>query len=547
MEAAVIGSGPNGLSAALVLARAGVRVRVFEAEPTIGGGTRSAELTLPGFVHDVCSAVHPMAVASPFLRALPLAEHGLELIHPPAPLAHPLDDGEAVVPDRSIDATVASLGGDGEAYRRVIGRTVEDWRLLDSAFLGPILRVPRHPLALGRFGLRGLRPSASLASSVFEGEQARALFAGAAAHSVLPLEQLGTASFGIVFLALAHACGWPVARGGSQQIAQALASYLRALGGEIETGAPVTALEELPRARVVICDVGPGQLLSLAGPRLSSRYRGALARFRYGPGVFKLDYALDGPVPWNAPDCARAATVHVGGTLAEIAASERAPWQGRHSERPFVLVAQPSLFDATRAPEGKHTLWAYCHVPNGSSTDMTERIESQIERFATGFRDLVLARSVTTSSDFERGNANIVGGDINGGAATLRQLVARPALRRLPYSTPDPDLFLCSASTPPGGGVHGMCGHLAARAALRRLGVGRSSSSARSPCVARPRSARGGGGRGSSARSGGVAEVERELRRRAPPSRRRRGRAPRRGAAGEPTRARRAHRPRGRR
>ena len=471
MEAAVIGSGPNGLSAALVLARAGVRVRVFEAEPTIGGGTRSAELTLPGFVHDVCSAVHPMAVASPFLRALPLAEHGLELIHPPAPLAHPLDDGEAVVPDRSIDATVASLGGDGEAYRRVIGRTVEDWRLLDSAFLGPILRVPRHPLALGRFGLRGLRPSASLASSVFEGEQARALFAGAAAHSVLPLEQLGTASFGIVFLALAHTCGWPVARGGSQQIAQALASYLRALGGEIETGAPVTALEELPRARVVICDVGPGQLLSLAGPRLSSRYRGALARFRYGPGVFKLDYALDGPVPWNAPDCARAATVHVGGTLAEIAASERAPWQGRHSERPFVLVAQPSLFDATRAPEGKHTLWAYCHVPNGSSTDMTGRIESQIERFATGFRDLVLARSVTTSSDFERGNANIVGGDINGGAATLRQLIARPALRPVPYSTPDPDLFLCSASTPPGGGVHGMCGHLAARAALRRLGV----------------------------------------------------------------------------
>ncbi|TMK24700.1 MAG: NAD(P)/FAD-dependent oxidoreductase, partial [Actinobacteria bacterium] len=328
-DAVVVGSGPNGLAAAITMARAGLSVLVREAQETIGGGTRSAELTLPGFVHDVCSAVHPMAVASPFLRALPLAEHGLELIHPPAPLAHPLDDGEAVVPDRSIDATVASLGGDGEAYRRVIGRTVEDWRLLDSAFLGPILRVPRHPLALGRFGLRGLRPSASLASSVFEGEQARALFAGAAAHSVLPLEQLGTASFGIVFLALAHACGWPVARGGSQQIAQALASYLRALGGEIETGAPVTALEELPRARVVICDVGPGQLLSLAGPRLSSRYRRALARFRYGPGVFKLDYALDGPVPWNAPDCARAATVHVGGTLAEIAASERAPWQGR--------------------------------------------------------------------------------------------------------------------------------------------------------------------------------------------------------------------------
>ncbi|HWX95942.1 MAG TPA: NAD(P)/FAD-dependent oxidoreductase [Solirubrobacteraceae bacterium] len=470
-DAVVVGAGPNGLAAAITVARAGLSVLVREAADAVGGGTRSAELTLPGFLHDVCSAVHPMAVASPFLRSLPLAEHGLELIHPPAPLAHPLDGGRAVVLERSLQAAVESLGQDGDAYRRLIGRTVEDWPLLDATLLGPILRVPRHPLALARFSRRALRPSASLASSAFRGEQARALFAGAAAHSVLPLEQLATASFGIVFLALAHACGWPVARGGSQQIAQALASHLRALGGEIETGSPVRTLEELPPARTILCDVGPRQLLALAGPRLPARYRRALERYRYGPGVFKLDYALDGPVPWNAPECGRAATVHVGGTLEEVAASERAPWQGRHAEHPFVLVAQPSLFDPTRAPKGKHTLWAYCHVPNGSSVDMTDRIERQIERFASGFSDLVLARSVTTSSDFELKDANIVGGDINGGAASLRQLIARPALRLVPYSTPVPDLYLCSASTPPGGGVHGMCGHLAARAALRRLGV----------------------------------------------------------------------------
>jgi phytoene dehydrogenase-like protein len=470
-DAVVVGSGPNGLAAAVTLARAGLSVLVREAEETIGGGTRSAELTLPGFVHDVCSAVHPMAVASPFLRSLPLSEHGLELIHPPAPLAHPLDGGRAVVLERSLESVVESLGPDGQAYRRLIGPAVRDWPLLAPAFLGPILRVPRNPLALARFSLHGLRPSASVASSAFAGQPARALFAGAAAHSVLPLERLGTASFGLVFLALAHTCGWPVARGGSQGIALALASYLRSLGGEIVTGAPVTALEELPPAKTILCDVGPRQLLALAGERLPARYRRALGRYRYGPGVFKLDYALDGPVPWNAPDCGRAATVHVGGTLEEIAASERAPWAGRHAERPFVLVAQPSLFDATRAPEGKHTLWAYCHVPNGSTVNMTEQIESQIERFATGFREVVLARTVTTTSDFERGNANIVGGDINGGAANLTQLIARPALRRVPYSTPVPDLYLCSASTPPGGGVHGMCGHLAARAALKRLGV----------------------------------------------------------------------------
>ncbi|HEX4186809.1 MAG TPA: NAD(P)/FAD-dependent oxidoreductase [Solirubrobacteraceae bacterium] len=480
-DAVVVGSGPNGLAAAITVARAGLSVLVREAADTVGGGTRSEQLTLPGLIHDVCSAVHPMALASPFFRELPLAEHGLELIQPPAPVAHPLNGGRALVLERSLEAAVETLGPDGRPYARLIGRTVEDWPQLEPALLGPILRLPRHPLALARFGLRGLVPSSRLASSVFRGEEARALFAGAAAHSVLPLERLGTGSFGIVFLALAHARGWPVARGGSQQIAAALASYLRSLGGEIETGSPVNALSELPRSRIVLCDIGPRQLARLAGARVPARYGRALERYRYGPGVFKLDYALDGPVPWDAPACSRAATVHVGGKLEEIAASERAPWEGQHADRPFVLVAQQSLFDPTRAPDGRQTLWAYCHVPNGSTFDMTERIESQIERFASGFRDRILARTVTNSADFEHRNANIVGGDINGGAANLRQLLARPTVSLDPYSTPIPGVYLCSASTPPGGGVHGMCGHLAARSALRRLGVSLTRSSAAAP------------------------------------------------------------------
>jgi phytoene dehydrogenase-like protein len=475
-DAVVVGSGPNGLAAAITVARAGLSVLVREAADAVGGGTRSDELTLPGFVHDVCSAVHPMALASPLFRELPLAEHGLEFVQPPAPVAHPLDGGRAAVLERSLEAAVEALGPDGQAYGRLIGRTVDDWPQLEPALLGPIVHAPRHPLALARFGLRGLVPSRRLASTVFRGEEAQALFAGAAAHSVLPLERLGTGSFGIVLLALAHVRGWPVARGGSQQIAAALASYLRSLGGEIETGSPVNALKELPPSRIILCDVGPRQLVRLTGSRFPARYRRAIERYRYGPGVFKLDYALDGPVPWDAPGCARAATVHVGGTLEEIAASERAPWEGRHADRPFVLVAQQSLFDPTRAPDGRHTLWAYCHVPNGSTFDMTERIERQIERFASGFRDRILARTATTCADFEQKNRNIVGGDINGGAADLRQLIARPTLRLSPYSTPIPEVYLCSASTPPGGGVHGMCGHLAARAALQRLGIGLTRS-----------------------------------------------------------------------
>jgi phytoene dehydrogenase-like protein len=463
-----VGSGPNGLAAAITVARAGQSVLVLEARETIGGSTRSAELTLPGFLHDVCSAVHPLAVSSPFFRTLPLAEHGLEFIHPPAPLAHPLDGGRAVLLETSLPASVASLGTDGEAYRRLIGGTVKDWKRIESAILGPLLRIPRHPAALGRFALAAARSTTGLASKKFSGESARALFAGAAAHSMLPLEQLGSASFGLVMLALAHVGGWPIVRGGSQQIADALAAYFRSLGGEIETGAPVRSLDALPKAKMVLCDVGPSQLIALAGSRLPTRYQRALTRYRYGPGVFKLDYALDGPVPWKAPECARAATVHLGGTLREIAESERAPWRRQNAERPYVLVAQPSLFDPTRAPEGNHTLWAYCHVSNGSSFDMADRVEGQIERFAPGFRDRVLARSVMLPSDLERGNPNLVGGDPNGGAAGIRQLIARPTLRPVPYSTPVEGLYLCSASTPPGGGVHGMCGHLAAQAALRR-------------------------------------------------------------------------------
>ena len=466
-DAVVVGSGPNGLAAAVALAQAGRSVLVREAAETIGGGTRSAELTLPGFVHDVCSTIHPLAAGSPFFRTLPLGDHGLELVQPPVPLAHPLDDGSAVVLARSVDETADGLGEDGEAYRRLVGAVADDWRRLEDAILGPVLRVPRHPVALGRFGISALRSAAGVAGSLFRGERARALFAGCSAHSMVPLERSPTAGFGLVLLALGHVAGWPVARGGSQAVADSLASYLRSLGGEIETGRPVESLSDLPATRAVLCDLTPRQLIRVAGDRLSPRYRRALERFRYGPGSFKVDFALDAPVPWQAAACSRTACLHVGGTFAEIAASERAPWDGRETERPFVLVAQQTVVDPSRAPEGKHTVWAYCHVPNGSRADMTEAIEAQIERFAPGFRERVLARHVMGPVDFERHNPNLVGGDINGGASDLAQVFGRPAFRAIPYSTPVPGLFLCSSSTPPGGGVHGMCGFLAAQAALR--------------------------------------------------------------------------------
>lgn len=462
-DAIVIGSGPNGLAAAIALAQAGRKVLVREAADTIGGGTRSMELTLPGFTHDVCSAVHPLAVGAPFFRTLPLETHGLEWIHPPAPLAHPFDDGTAAVLERDIEAAGETLGEDAAAYDKLVRPFVEKWPQLSDELLRPI-RLPRHPLLLARFGLSAIRSARGLAESSFRGEQGRALFAGMAAHSMLPLEKAATASFGLVLGVTGHAVGWPIPRGGSQKIADALASFLRSLGGEIETNARVDSIDDLPPARQILCDITPRQLLRIAGHQLPANFRRQLERYRYGLAAYKLDYALSAPVPWKAKDCSHAATIHLGGTLAEIAASESAAWEGNHHEKPYVLVVQPSLFDDTRAPAGQHTLWAYCHVPNNSTFDMTERIENQIERFAPGFRDLILARNVLTPAALEKHNANLVGGDINGGAQDLPQLFLRPT--RGLYKTPRQGLYLCSASTPPGGGVHGMCGYFAAQTAL---------------------------------------------------------------------------------
>jgi phytoene dehydrogenase-like protein len=441
-------------------------VLVREAEDVPGGGLQSAELTLPGFVHDICSSIHPFMSGSPFFRQLPLGEHGLEAVHSSAVLAHPLGDGSAVMVERSVEETAAGLGDDAEAYRNLLGPLCTAWPELERGLLGPLVHVPAHPVRLARFSSHGLRPARSLARATFTGERARALFAGCAAHSIVPLERWGTSAFGLVLLALAHVFGWPFPRGGSQRIADALIAVLRGHGGELETGAAVDSLEGLS-ADVVLCDMSPRELVRIGGDRLPDGYARRLARFPRGPAAFKLDFALEGPIPWQAEECARAATVHLGGTLDEIAASERAPWEGRHAERPFVLLAQQSLFDPTRTPAGRHTAWAYCHVPNGSTFDMTERIEAQIERFAPGFRDRVLARSVLAPAALERHNRNLVGGDINGGPATLRSLLARPVLGLSPYRTPAEGVYLCSASTPPGGGVHGMCGYLAARAALR--------------------------------------------------------------------------------
>jgi len=467
-DAVVVGAGPNGLAAAIALAQAGKSVLVVEARDTVGGGCRSAELTLPGFLHDTCSAIHPLGLGSPFFRTLPLGEHGLEWIQPPAPVAHPLDDGTAVMMERSVEDTARGLGADATAYRRLMGPVVERWDALVPDLLAP-LHLPRHPVALARFGLAALRSARGLAEARFRDERARALFAGLAGHSIVPLERAATAAIGLVLGAAAHAVGWPLPRGGSRRIADALAAQLRSLGGEIRTGHVVESLDALPPARAVLCDVTPRQLLTLAGDRLGGRYRRQLERYRYGPAAFKVDLALSGPIPWRAGDCVRAGTVHLGGTLAEIAASEAEVGRGRHPERPYVLLAQQSLFDPSRAPAGKHTAWAYCHVPNGSAVDMTERIEAQIERFAPGFRDLVLARSVLTPARLHDLNPNYIGGDINGGAQDLGQMFTRPAPRIVPYSTPVRGLYICSSSTPPGGGVHGMCGYHAARAALRTV------------------------------------------------------------------------------
>lgn len=465
-DAVVVGSGPNGLSAAITMAEAGRSVLVIEGAETIGGGARSAELTLPGFVHDVCSSVYPMAVWSPFFRRLPLAQYGLEWVHPGAPVAHPLDDGSAVVLERSVEETAQNLGADGSRYRGFMCPLVADWPQLESTVLRPF-SLPAHPFAAARFGLAALRSASSVAKHTFRGQRARALFAGLAAHAVLPLERVPSAAFGLVLGIIAHTDGWPFARGGSQHIPNALAKHLVSLGGEIVTGTPIASVDEIPSGRAILFDVTPRQLVKIAGSRLPASFRAKLGHYRYGPGICKLDWALDGPIPWKAAECGRAGTVHLGGTFEEIAASERDTWFGRHSERPFVLLAQPTLFDATRAPAGKHTVWAYCHVPNGSSVDMTDAIEKQIERFAPGFRKLVLKRSVRVAASLESYNPNLIGGDIGGGAADLKQFMLRPT--RWFYRTPAKGIYLCSSSTPPGPGVHGLCGHLAARAALKDL------------------------------------------------------------------------------
>ncbi len=429
-DAIVIGSGPNGLAAAIAIAQAGRSVTVFEAADTIGGGVRSAELTLPGFVHDVCSAAHPLAVASPFLRTLPLASHGLEWVEAPAVIAHPFDDGTAAIVERSVERTAAGLGEDGPGYQSLMARLGKNWPKLESAILGPPA-LPRHPLALAGFGLQALRSAAGLAQGLFRGQRARSMFAGIAAHGMMPLDMALTAGVGLVLGATAHTVGWPFPRRGAQRLSDALASYLRSLGGIVVSGNPVRSLDELPAARAVLCDLTPRPLLGIAGHRFPVSYRQKLERYRIGLAAYKVDWALDGPIPWRAPECARAGTVHVGGTLEEIARSEGDAWAGRHTERPYVLLTQPSLFDPLRAPAGKHTAWAYCHTPNGSTFAMVERIEAQIERFAPGFRDRILARSVLPPAELERRNANLVGGDISGGIVDLRQFFTRPTANLL--------------------------------------------------------------------------------------------------------------------
>jgi phytoene dehydrogenase-like protein len=473
VDAVVVGSGPNGLAAAISLARAGRSVAVLEGAATIGGGLRSAELTRPGFVHDHCSAVHPFGRISPFFRSVDLARHGLAWVIPPVAIGHPLDDGSAVLVRGSVDETAAGLGEhDARGYRRLLGPLVRDWDRLMPDLLGPfpIPTGPRQAVRLARFGWHALPPATWLARS-FRGARARALLAGAACHSQLALSEPVSAAAALVMLATAHADGWPLPAGGAGRVADALATELAALGGAIETGRPIARLEDLPPHRVALFDTAPADLLRIAGPRLSSRDRAAFRRFRHGPGTFKLDLALDGPIPWRAPELAEAGTVHLGGTYDELALAESEVAAGRVSDRPFVLLAQPSRFDRSRAPAGGETVWAYCHVPNGSPADMTEPILRQIERFAPGFRDRILAVAVTTPAGLEAANPNLRGGDIAGGRMDLGQLFTRPGLRIVdPYRTSDPTIFLCSASTPPGGGIHGMCGLHAARSALRRIG-----------------------------------------------------------------------------
>jgi phytoene dehydrogenase-like protein len=468
-RAHVIGAGPNGLSAAIVLAQAGIRVAVYEAEEQPGGAARTLELTQPGFKHDFGSAVHPMAAASPFFSRLPLGRLGLEWIHGGAPLAHPLDDGTAVMLERNLDAADAALGRDGCAWRGLVEPLVENWRGFAGDALGPVVQPPLRPLVMARFAAYAFQPALTLARNLFATERMRALFSGLAAHSFLSLDQPLSSAVGLVLGAAAHAVGWPIARGGTQSIIDALVSHLRSLGGEIHAGRRIESLSEVGTSgELILCDVTPRQLLAIGGDRIRPGYRSALKRYRYGPAAFKMDYALSQPIPWRAKECARVVSVHLGGSMEEIARAEHDVSRGQVPDRPFAVVAQPTLFDATRAPEGKHVAWVYCHVPNGCSVDMADRIEAQLERFAPGFRDCVLARTVFSPAGLEARDANLVGGDINGGELSMRQFLFRPAIGN--YFTGTPNLYLCSASTPPSGGVHGMCGYHAARMALRRSG-----------------------------------------------------------------------------
>ena len=471
LDAIVVGAGPNGLAAALTLARAGRSVRVYEAAATIGGGTRTAELTLPGFRHDICSTIVPLTLASPFLQTIDWDAHGVEITHPDAPLAHALDGGRSAMLQRSFAATAAGLDrdrgtDDGGAWLRLFGPLARDARKLSAELLGPVIHVPRHPLALARFGLPALRSAEGLARARFRGEAARALFAGLGAHSILALDRPLTASFALVLGMYAHAVGWPMIRGGAAGVTDAMAAELRTLGGEIVTGERVDRLDQLPGARAVLFDTTPRAVVAIAGDRLQPSIRRRYEAFRYGSGVFKVDWALDGPIPWTAEGPRRAGTVHLGGTLEDVASSEADVAANRHPERPFTLLVQYHRWDPSRAPAGKTTAWAYCHVPPGSTVDMTDRIEAQVERFAPGFRDLVLARTTHSPAQLEAHDANYIGGDINAGIADVRQLLFRPVPSLDPYHA-GPGLYLCSSSTPPGGGVHGMSGYLAARSALR--------------------------------------------------------------------------------
>jgi phytoene dehydrogenase-like protein len=466
-KACVIGAGPNGLAAAIVLAQAGLQVDVLEAESMPGGAVRTLELTLPGFRHDFGSAVYPLGAGSPFFSSLPLVNHGLEWIHSPACLAHPLDDGTAVMLERDLDKTRDSLGIDGLAWDKLMRPFAEHWTEFAPEVLRPVPFIPRHPWLMARFGMIAFRSARAVASR-FRSERTRALFAGLAAHSFLSLDEPLSAAFAILMAAPAHAVGWPIPRGGAQSLTNALCGYLSTLGGKVKTSAPVRSLATLANYDLTLCDLTPRQLIKVGGQRLSDNYKQRLTKYRYGAGVFKLDYALNAPIPWKAPDCLRAATVHLGGSFEDIAASEKAVRRGENADRPFVLLAQPSLFDSTRAPAGQHTAWAYCHVPNGSNVNVLEKLENQIERFAPGFRDCVLARRVFSPADLEHMDANLVGGDIGGGAMDIRQFLFRPTSRH--YATSAPDIYICSASTPPGGGVHGMCGYHAAKMALARWG-----------------------------------------------------------------------------